>query len=183
MLTALIASLAFVVADTPDVSPGASKAKAAAAPVQGSVPLDLNSLVTKYEYIGEVTGTASKIDKSTIHLKVPATVQATNRNRNGNTNSNSNRNSHYHSNSAIRTPKLTTKMVDQNYQLSENVVVKSTNGKEGSLSDVKSGETIRIHIVKVFVGKPGEKMEHHYEVKSIDVATVAVTGSTTSSKK
>ena len=65
-----------------------------------------------------------------------------------------------------------TKLVDQHYTLSDNVVVKSINGKEGSLSDVKSGHTIRIHIVKVLQGKPGEKMEHHYEVKSIDVESV-----------
>jgi hypothetical protein len=172
LLTSLV-FVSFVSADDPETSPGAPKTPAPA-PSTGAV-LDPNSIVTKYEYLGEVTGIASKIDKGIIHLKVPALVPANNTNRNRNTNYN--RNSQYHSNSAIRRPAVTTKLIDQHYTLSDNAVVKSINGKEGSLSDVKSGETIRIHIIKVLVGKPGERMEHHFEVKSIDVASVAVAGS------
>jgi hypothetical protein len=170
-LTSVLAAFTLTLADPPETSPGAPMQATTTNTKNGTVPLDPNTVVTQYQYLGEVTGQASKIDKNTIHLKVPAQVQATNRSRN---NGNYNRNSHYHSNSAIRRPSTTTKLVDQHYTLSDNVKVMSINGKEGSLSDVVSGHTIRIHIVKVLQGKPGEKMEHHYEVKSIDVESVGV---------
>jgi len=180
----LFASLFLIAADDAPAPESTSKPADPAALVK-----DANGLVHKYEYIGEVTGNATSTTNGTIHLKVPvASVKAVNNRNTGNRNNNNNnnayhRNSHYHSNAAIRTPQVTTKLVDQNYPLSENVIVKSVSGTTGGLNDVKAGQTIRIHIVKVSSAKPGQPWEVRYEVKSIDVASVSANSTTTTPAK
>ena len=135
----------------------------AADPVKPKDPVKTTDAPVKPEpkpiktHIGDVTGVISKMDATSITIKVPTVTQSgtTSQNLGGGRYAN--------------VPKYTTKQVVTVYALSPDVTVKTVSGKKAEIVDVKTGETVRLNIYQVTERRPGEKAETTVVVLKIDV--------------
>lgn len=110
-------------------------------------------------HVGNVVGQVVKVDKSSITVKVSKVVQtgATRRHVGGTPGH------------MTLVPQYGIKTDEVTYPLAGKVVVQTAGGKEVGRDAVKEGETVEIHVDQVRMGKVGEKLEAHLEVKRIDV--------------